>query len=289
MNYQNIRTKIKKYQYPFGVLDKNVNLRQELHYPTKFQSGLELQANVDLASMPIMNIAPHVTNKLNSDGTLDIETNTKAFRENVKLAQDNGNAIAAAEAGMRPLDISTEDTPTSTDTGTGDPGPKGFKFNEGAAVGVAQGFQAADAMLMGDKNFGAQSQAIDTVVHGASSMLLKSGNPYAMAAGAALEVGNFITKAGGQTVEGFDVDINSSGYGDLGHQESQANRVWDSGKRLAKQLQTRNEQIQLSLKAQNIAEEQQFENEANVNSVTNTIMANQQALAGGYDTSLLGG
>jgi hypothetical protein len=29
---------------------------------------------------------------------------------------------------------------------------------------------------------------------------MMSGNPYAMAAGAALEVGNFLTKAGGQTV-----------------------------------------------------------------------------------------
>jgi hypothetical protein len=53
---------------------------------------------------------------------------------------------------------------------------------------------------------------------------MKSGNPYAMAAAAALEGANFLTKAGGQTVQGFDVDINSSGYGDLGHMESSSSR-----------------------------------------------------------------
>jgi N-methylhydantoinase B/oxoprolinase/acetone carboxylase alpha subunit len=79
-----------------------------------------------------------------------------------------------------------------------------------AAVGAVN---ALDSAVMGDKNFGAQSQAIDGAVHAASSALMQSGNPYAMIAGAALEGANFLTKAGGQTVQGFDVDINSSGYG----------------------------------------------------------------------------
>lgn len=68
-----------------------------------------------------------------------------------------------------------------------------------ANAGVAA-VNAVDNLVMGDKNFGAQSQAIDSVVHGASKALISSGNPYAMAAGAALEAGNFLTKAGGQTV-----------------------------------------------------------------------------------------
>jgi hypothetical protein len=51
--------------------------------------------------------------------------------------------------------------------------------------------------MMGNKNFGAQSEAIDSAVHGVSGALMKSGNPYAMAAGAALEVANFATKATG--------------------------------------------------------------------------------------------
>ena len=82
-----------------------------------------------------------------------------------------------------------------------------------AAAAVSGATQVADDMFMGDKNFGAQSEAIDSAVHGVSGALMKSGNPYAMIAGAALEGANFLTKAGGQTVQGFDVDINSSGYG----------------------------------------------------------------------------
>ena len=37
------------------------------------------------------------------------------------------------------------------------------------------------------------------------------------------------------------------------------------------------------------AEDQAFEQEARMNSIQNTIMNNQMALAGGVDTSLLGG
>jgi hypothetical protein len=126
---------------------------------------------------------------------------------------------------------------------------------------------------------------------------MKSGNPYAMAAGAALEGANFLTKAGGQTVQGFDVDINSSGYGDLGHMESSSSRDFgamiglgglNQGKMQAK-LAKRNQQAMMAMTAANIANEQSFEQEARMNSVQNTIMNNQIALAGGMDTSLLGG
>lgn len=90
----------------------------------------------------------------------------------------------------------------------------GWGIGAGAAVGA---MDMIDKATMGDKNFSAQSKAIDTVVHTASSALLKSGNPYAMIAGAAIEGVNFLSKAGGQTVQGYDVDINNSGYGNLGH------------------------------------------------------------------------
>jgi hypothetical protein len=88
----------------------------------------------------------------------------------------------------------------------------------GAAIDIV------DNALVGDKNFGAQSEAIDGAVDMASEALMKSGNPYAMGAALALKGANFLTKAGGQTVQGFDVDINSSGYGDLGHMESSSSR-----------------------------------------------------------------
>lgn len=159
------------------------------------------------------------------------------------------------------------------------------------------GMKAVDNLAMGDKNFGAQSEAIDSAVHGVSGALMKSGNPYAMAAGAALEGANFLTKAGGQTVQGFDVDINSSGYGQIGHMESSSSRDFgamiglgglNQGKMQAK-LAKRNQQALMAMNAANIAEEQSFEQEARMNSIQNTITNNQMALAGGLDTSLLGG
>ena len=171
-------------------------------------------------------------------------------------------------------------------------------WKAGATQMAVAGAQAMDAALMGDKNFGAQSQAIDDAVHGVSGALMKSGNPYAMAAAAALEGANFLTKAGGQTVQGFDVDINSSGYGDMGHKASSSSRdfaaaiglggIFNQGKMQAK-LAKRNKEAQMAMNAANIANEQSFEQEARANSIQNTITNNQIALAGGLDTSLLGG
>lgn len=160
-----------------------------------------------------------------------------------------------------------------------------------AAGAVSAGVQMVDNLAMGDKNFGAQSEAIDSAVHSASSALMQSGNPYAMIAGAALEGVNFLTKAGGQTVQGFDVDINSSGYGQMGHMESSSSRSFLGlgNKNLEAKLKKRNAQAQMAMNAANIANEQSFEQEARANSIQNTIMNNNIALAGGLDTSLLGG
>lgn len=172
---------------------------------------------------------------------------------------------------------------------------KGASITSGA---ISTGVQLIDNLTMGDKNFGAQSEAIDNAVHAASGALMKSGNPYAMAAGAALEGANFLTKAGGQTVQGFDVDINSSGYGQMGHMESSSSRdfgamiglggIFGQGK-LKEKLAKRNEQAKMAMNAANIANEQSFEQEARANSIQNTIMNNSIALAGGLSTSLLGG
>lgn len=176
-------------------------------------------------------------------------------------------------------------------------GQLGQAFGGMAAQVSTMAFNAVDNLAMGDKNFGAQSQAIDTAVHGASSALMSSGNPYAMIAGAALEGANFLTKAGGQTVQGFDVDINSSGYGNLGHMESSSSRDFGAMIGLGgvftgnvdKKLAKRNEQAKMALAAANIANEQKFEQEARANAIDNVIQNNQIALAGGLDTSLLGG
>jgi hypothetical protein len=150
----------------------------------------------------------------------------------------------------------------------------------GMAANVAQQtVNAIDQATMGDKNFGAGSAMIDDAVHGVSGSLMKSGNPYAMAAGAALEVMNFATKAVGQTVEGFDVDINSSGYGNIGHRESKSSRDFGAliglgginQSRMQERLARRNAEAQMALKAANVADTTKYEQEARMNSVDDTI------------------
>lgn len=156
----------------------------------------------------------------------------------------------------------------------------------GGAATVA--VNAVDTATMGDKNFSAGSKAIDTAVHGVSGTLMKSGNPIAMGVGAGLEVLNFVTKAGGKNVPGYDVNITNSGYGNLGHQESEAGRIWDNWNgTTARKLAKRNEQARMALAAADISENQAFEQEARMNSVDDVIQQNQIALAGGVDTSLL--
>lgn len=165
-----------------------------------------------------------------------------------------------------------------------------------ASKGVSAAVNMIDQATMGDKNFGAQSAAIDAGVHAASGALMQSGNPFAIAAAAALEGANFLTKAGGQTVQGFDVDINNSGYGNLGHMESSSSRDFGAmiglgglnSAKMDKKLAKRNEQAKMALKAAAISEDQSFEQEARTNSISNVVLQNQQALSGGIDTNLLG-
>lgn len=108
-------------------------------------------------------------------------------------------------------------------------------------------------------------------------------------AGVALEGLNFATKAAGKNVQGYNVDINNSGYGNLGYQDSEAGRVWDTWSgTTSRKLAKRNEQARMALAAADISQSQQFQQEARANSVTNILQQNQIALAGGIDTSLLG-
>lgn len=112
-------------------------------------------------------------------------------------------------------------------------------------------------------------------------------------AAAAIKGLNFLSKAGGQTVQGFDVANVASGFGDIGHMDSKSSRtipglggVFDKGK-IDRQIQDRNEQAQMALKAANISDTIKYEQEARMNSVDDTIRNNEIALAGGIDTSLL--
>ena len=152
--------------------------------------------------------------------------------------------------------------------------------------------QNLDNILMSDKNFGQQSEAIDNAVHGVSSALFKSKNPYAMLAGAGIEGANFLTKIGGNTVQGFNTNINSSGYGNLGNYSSKSFRdfVGLGGlnmNRMNQIMADRNQRAQMALNAANIANDIKFEQEARMNSTQDIMYQNQIALNGGIDTSLL--
>lgn len=169
--------------------------------------------------------------------------------------------------------------------------PMGMAGNTAVAA-----INVADKALMGDKNFGAQSEAIDQAVHGVSKTLMKSGNPIAMGVGVAIEGANFLTKATGQNVQGFDMDINSTGYAaDMGHMSSKANRDFLGAiglgglntRKADAQLKKRNEQAMMALKAANAADTTKFEQEARMNSVDNVIRNNQTALEGGLNTQML--
>lgn len=316
---------VKKYQYPFGTIDFDQNYIGGGYYKSAV-TGQIMNVNTPIVSPELETAAmlegefrPQATLNTVPGDTTDLKSIASGY---VKAAsgQNTSDLTGDAAKGADMAQNMTKNAQEHVDKveaaqriekfkegfgGTAD-GTMASAINNfasgnwktGLVDTAVAGMKAVDDLAMGDKNFGAQSEAIDSAVHGVSSALMKSGNPYAMAAGAALEGANFLTKAGGQTVQGFDVDINSSGYGDLGHMESSSSRDFGAmiglggifgKKKLQRKLQKRNEQALMAMNAANIAEEQSFEQEARMNSIQNTIMNNQMALAGGLDTSLLGG
>jgi hypothetical protein len=64
---------------------------------------------------------------------------------------------------------------------------------------------------MGDKNFNNNSELIDNSVRFASKKLSKLG-PYGLLAAGILESANFIDKAVGKTVQGFEVGEVGPGF-----------------------------------------------------------------------------
>jgi hypothetical protein len=65
--------------------------------------------------------------------------------------------------------------------------------------------------LMGDKNFNQNSEAIDNAVRAMSKKAMKFG-PWGLLAAGILESANFIDKAAGKTVQGFEVGEVGSGF-----------------------------------------------------------------------------
>lgn len=225
------------------------------------------------------NISQNAQNLINKSNDLVKKAAT------AKSAEDYGKAISGVDF--------SKDASWRDKTELSDAGAMGMGIASQLGTGITN---AVDELTMGDKNFGAKSAAIDSAVHGVSGALMSSGNPYAMAAGAALEGANFLTKAGGQTVQGFDVNIENSGFGTLGHMESSSSRDFGAmiglgglnGDKMQAKLARRNEQARMAMQAAEISEDIKFEQEARMNSIDNVLRNNQIALAGGIDTNLLG-
>lgn len=169
----------------------------------------------------------------------------------------------------------------------------GLNAAETLATGAAGqvmdiGMKAVSALTTGDKNFSTQSQAADAAVGSVTSKLMASKNPYAMLAAGAITTVNELTKIGGQSVPGYQVDISSSGYGDIGSMEESSSRgFFVPTKQDKKKLNNRNEKAALALAAASISDDQSFQQEARMNASQNVIQNNQQALNGGISTDLL--
>lgn len=291
--------KIPKYQNPYQAISFIDPTMEELYKA----AGFGFKPGVDFTTGSESSTFGETTTHISNDGTM---TTTGTNTDIVTTTDDSqkedsesgiGNAAGLIGAGKSIVnslgkaigkggEVGAAGVSTGIDAFLRGDKKAGLAGTIGGAGVMA--VNAVDQLAMGDKNFGSKSEAIDSAVHGVSSALMKSGNVWAITAGAALEGVNFLTKAGGQTVQGYDVDINSSGYGNIGHMESSSSRSWVSHRKLQDKLSRRNEQVRTALAAAQISEDQKFESEARMNSVENTIMNNQIALAGGLQTNLLG-
>lgn len=142
--------------------------------------------------------------------------------------------------------------------------------------------------LMGDKNFNQNSEAIDNAVRAMSKKAMKFG-PWGLLAAGILESANFIDKAAGKTVQGFEVGEVGSGFNGVETDQDSASYRGSQAKRMKQELAKRAESVNMALTANQINEDEQFQATARMNSIDNVLNANRMALAGGIDTSLLGG
>ena len=142
--------------------------------------------------------------------------------------------------------------------------------------------------LMGDKNFNQNSEAIDNAVRAMSKKAMKFG-PWGLLAAGILESANFIDKAAGKTVQGFEVGEVGSGFNGIETDQESASYRGSQAKKMKQELAKRAESVNMALTANQINEDEQFQATARMNSIDNVLNANRMALAGGIDTSLLGG
>lgn len=155
----------------------------------------------------------------------------------------------------------------------------------GAAFGAALG--AADQALMGDKKFNQQSQAMDDAANGLANVASQFG-PWGQAAAMAIRAANFADKAAGQTVPGYDVNIESSGFSGVNAHGDTASLRLSQSRDVDKMLGRQQQQVQMALAAAQLDKDNSLQQEARGASVQDIINRNQIALAGGLGTTTLG-
>lgn len=159
-----------------------------------------------------------------------------------------------------------------------------------SAVGnvANKALDTVEGAVMKDKNFNASSETIDNGVRALSKSAMKFG-PWGLLAAGILETANFVDKAAGKTVQGFEVGSVGSGFNGISTSMTDASFRGTQTKKMKQALATRQENINMALSANNMTESERFQLNARVNSYDNVLQANKIALAGGLDTSALGG
>lgn len=163
--------------------------------------------------------------------------------------------------------------------------------NSNPAAGVGAVFNAgidiADKATMGNKNFDTASQATDQLVNGTINALMASGDPATIGVAMAIKGANFIDKAAGKTVTGFETNIDSSGFGGINSSMGDSSYRGTQTRRMERMFGRRNQQAEMALAASGLSKDFSFQQEARLNSIQNTMLNNQIALSGGLQTDLL--
>lgn len=262
----------------------------------KFLYGGSAQLNLDTS----LNLTPDTTPDYSSLGMPDLNLNlsntTKSNIGYLTMLEQTDPSFAAARSAARVNSIKAEDIGKDFKKVDGLPneGSQSKKLSEkaanimGKAADIGRGaITAVSDSLLQDKNFDAQSQAIDAAANAASEIASQFG-PWGKVAGLAITALNEGTKMFGQNVQGYNVNVDNSGYAQsMMSQESKANRIWTSQREIDRQLQAKNRKLSMALHAQDISEDIKFEQTARANSIDNVIRNNQIALAGGLETAAL--
>lgn len=276
-----------------------------IHKVKKFQESGVIDLEFPNMLPEVEVTAPVLTARTGNNSGLTPEQQAK-----LRAIEADSDAMEDAD-NQKELDaISTQTSPTDilkviekgdeiaekygkSDAGTGGgSGKKGLTPKQADIMGKVadagrHAISAVSDNLLQGKNFDAQSQAIDGVADAAAEFASSFG-PWGKVAALGITALNEGTKMFGQTVSGFDVKVDNSGYAQsMMSQESKSNRAWVGKKKIDQQLNARNAKLQMALNAQDISEDIKFEQTARANSIDNIIKNNQIALNGGLSTSIL--